>query len=42
MISLSQDANGLPVIKATVKKFNVPEIKQRMIGILSNEVIVLC
>ncbi|CDW82681.1 pumillio protein 3 [Stylonychia lemnae] len=37
MISLSQDANGLPVIKATIKKFNVPEIKHRMINILSNE-----
>jgi hypothetical protein len=41
MIDLSQDANGLPVIKNTIKKFNVPEIKYKMINILSSDVILL-
>lgn len=27
MIDLSQDANGLPVIKVSIKKFNLPVIK---------------
>eukprot|EP00347_Sterkiella_histriomuscorum_P010240 403377054 len=42
IIDLSQDANGLPVIKNTIKKFNVPEIKYKMINLLSKDVILLC
>lgn len=38
---LSQDANGLPVVKTCIQKFNLPEIKHLMINSLSENVIVL-
>lgn len=41
IIDLSQDANGLPVIKNTIRKFNLSDIKHKMINLLSSEVILL-
>jgi hypothetical protein len=41
MDGLSQDPNGLPVIKNTIQKFYLPEIKHKMIEALSWNVVVL-
>lgn len=38
---LSKDANGLPVVKTSIQRFNLPAIKHKMISVLSQNTLLL-
>lgn len=38
---LSSDPNGLPLIKTTIQRFNIPEMKNLMIEAMSKHVVAL-